>query len=844
MIVEGRQVVTYARLRDRARQVAGQLGPHKQLLLITADDSADAIECLVAVLAAGHTALFVTAQSAQAGVVAAYAPQWQYQRTSTGWQLQRLNTVAHDIHPELALMLSTSGSTGAVKYVRLSYRNLIENARSISSYLELDAAHRGLMALPVHFASGLSVLTSHLASGAAVLVSQRPLTDPLLWDFFNAEQGTSIPGVPHSYRLLDAIGFDQLSLPTLHFMTAAGGHLARDVVLRYADLAQRRGFRFYVMYGQTEAAPRMAYVPPALLQANPECIGVAIPGGRLWLVDAQGTEIGAVGIEGELAYAGPNVMMGYATGIADLAAPQGPQALHTGDLARRNAQGLYAISGRKSRFLKLFGLRISLDEIERRLDEQGIRSLCTGEDEQQLVVLTTGDVTPLALQSRVAELASLPAGCVQCLRVEEFPLLPSGKNDYAAARRLALAASAGTVADASDSVAATADSPRTDGPTPTSVRELYAGLFPTAVVDDDSSFNSLGGDSLTYVEASMALQRVISSLPADWPELPVKQLERCRAPQRGGVQIETTVLLRAAAMVTIVSNHIDWFKWRGGAYFLLVLMGYNFGRFTLQKSIRSASALPVLALWCGIAVPTLLTLWARSLKLDDFEPLSLVLLGNWITPGERRFGYWFLEVVLQLLLVLALVLSSSRVRAFVARAPFAAAAVVLAAGVALSLAMPAIWNTEHLMNRVPHMLLWMFGLGLLMQASRTPRQKALTMLAIAVTPFCAGSLGPEQGFPQWILWLWAGCALMLWRGVVRVPRPASVFAHYVAGASLFIFLFHNDPARWLRRAGLDVHPSLAVAAGLGLGVATWLLWERMLKGLRKGIARLRVRRTA
>ena len=373
--------ITHGDLRAAAARTGRQLGPVKQLALIVADGSAEAMVGYISVLASGHAALLVadTSPAFIREIVNAYRPNWLGSQLPGGWALRPESGAPLALHPELAVMLSTSGSTGAVKFVRLSYTNVIENARSIADYLELNASDRGLLTLPIHYSFGLSVLNSHLLSGASVLASPHALTDPALWGFFKREGGTSFAGVPHSYKLLDAIDFENLELPTLRTMTQAGGRLPRDTALKYAALAERKGFRFFLMYGQTEATARMAYVPPDEARRFPDCVGVPIPRGALHLIAADGSPITRAETEGELVYTGPNVMMGYATHLADLAAPPGPRELKTGDLAVLNEHGLVRITGRKSRFLKLFGLRISLDEIERKLEAQGIRAVCTGD---------------------------------------------------------------------------------------------------------------------------------------------------------------------------------------------------------------------------------------------------------------------------------------------------------------------------------------------------------------------------------------------------------------------------------------------------------------------------------
>ena len=265
------------------------------------------------------------------------------------------------LHPDLALLLSTSGSTGSPKLVRLSRSAVRSNAAAIATYLDLTDADRGILTLPLHYCYGLSILTSHLYAGAATIVTDWSVLDPCLWDLAAEHGATGLAGVPHTFDQLDQLGFPDLA--SLRYVTAAGGKLAPERVTDLVGLGRSRGWDFYVMYGQTEATARMAYLPPELADEYPQAVGVAIPGGSL-RVDGRQTRDGGVG---ELVYSGPNVMMGYAHGPADLAAGPELTELRTGDLAREVGPGVFEVVGRTSRFAKIFGLRLDLDEIERRL---------------------------------------------------------------------------------------------------------------------------------------------------------------------------------------------------------------------------------------------------------------------------------------------------------------------------------------------------------------------------------------------------------------------------------------------------------------------------------------------
>ena len=291
--------------------------------------------------------------------------------------LERRDTRDISLHPNLALMLSTSGSTGSPKLVRLGHRNVASNAQSIAEYLGLSAAERPITSLPMAYSYGLSIINSHLAVGATLVLTSRGVLEKDFWSAMAEYECTSFAGVPYTYQMLLRVGLLKKSLPSLRTLTQAGGRLDPSYIEQVRTIASERGWSFYVMYGQTEASPRISYVPPAELHRKVGSIGIPVPGGSL-----------EVDPDGELVYSGPNVMLGYAQCEADLC--KGDElggVLKTGDLGRRDEDGFFYVTGRRSRFLKMFGQRFSLDEIENELASRLHSPVaCRGSDDHPLGV--------------------------------------------------------------------------------------------------------------------------------------------------------------------------------------------------------------------------------------------------------------------------------------------------------------------------------------------------------------------------------------------------------------------------------------------------------------------------
>ena len=235
----------------------------------------------------------------------------------------------HELHPDLALLLSTSGSTGSPKLVRLSADSVQANAAAIAQYLHLRPSDTAVTTLPLSYCYGMSVVNSHLLVGASLELTDLSVVDPCFWELARAAEVTSFAAVPYTFDLLERVGFEHMNLPSLRYITQAGGRLDPDRVRSYAEMGLRQGWDLFVMYGQTEATARMAYLPPDQAAEHPHAIGVPVPGGSFRLEPVPGLD------DCELVYTGPNVMLGYAERPEDLALGRVITELHTGDLARR-----------------------------------------------------------------------------------------------------------------------------------------------------------------------------------------------------------------------------------------------------------------------------------------------------------------------------------------------------------------------------------------------------------------------------------------------------------------------------------------------------------------------------
>jgi len=336
-----------------------------------------------------------------------------------------------DLHPDLSLILSTSGTTGSPKMVKLTKANLYANCNSIVEYLHIDDTHRAITSLPLHYSYGISILNTHLAQGASIVVTDDSIMSKPFWDTFRQHSITTLSGVPYNYEMLNRIGFFNMSLPSLKYMTQAGGKLNHKLVDRFAKWANEHNIEFFVMYGQTEATARISYMPTDMTLIKSSSIGIPIPNGELLIQSLDSDKIIDKNyIDGELLCRGDNVMMGYATTLEELAnGYELSGLLHTGDIAHKDSDGYYYITGRLKRFIKIYGNRVGLDEIEQYLKSKSYDILCTGVD-NKLMIATLNKEDNETIKRDLIERFGLHHTSIQVISVDKFPVSSSGKIQY------------------------------------------------------------------------------------------------------------------------------------------------------------------------------------------------------------------------------------------------------------------------------------------------------------------------------------------------------------------------------------------------------------------------------
>ncbi|MGI9274208.1 MAG: AMP-binding protein [Endozoicomonas sp.] len=430
LITENDESISYGELDNLVESFKASLPESRNLVFLYASNSLKTVVAYTACLRSSCPVLLLApglANDIQDRLLSTYNPNL----------LIHEGVVTHrhekclELHQGLAVMLSTSGSTGSPKLVRLSKKNLSANAGSIASYLGLGRSEVAVTSLPFNYSYGLSVINSHLHVSATLVLIGQSIISREFWAAVKKHSVTSFAGVPYTYQMLRKLKLERFPTGTLRYLTQAGGKLDAESVRYFHKTCKSLGKAFYVMYGQTEATARIAFVPSERLEEKAGSIGVAIPGGHLSLVGRDGDEITSPNCEGELVYSGDNVMLGYASKLADLALGDEQHGrLSTGDVGYFDDEGFFYITGRLKRFLKIFGLRLSLDQIDDTLAIAGFEAIAGGEDDLLKLAVVGDREDGIKARQLIADKYKINVNRIDVVSVEKIARKHSGKIDY------------------------------------------------------------------------------------------------------------------------------------------------------------------------------------------------------------------------------------------------------------------------------------------------------------------------------------------------------------------------------------------------------------------------------
>ena len=395
-IIDDNSKVSFDELTKQADQLVSSFEP-RSLVFLAASNSYESIICYVGLIRAKLPVLIIDEKienSYLKKLINIYKPLYlilpqdkkeiaEYKKIKEFKNYSILKNKVDQkikIYKELAILLSTSGTTGSKKLVRLSYDNYIFNINQISKSLKIKN-YSVMTTLPMNYTYGLSIITTHLFNGGRIILNQSSIMEKKFWDFYKKYKPQTFYAVPFLYEILKKMNFKKIYQKNLKFMACAGGKLSDNTFKTITKFTRKKKIKFLLMYGQTEASPRMSI----LHYKNSKkinSIGKPLKGGKFELIDKNNKIIKKNFVEGRLIYLGKNVCLGYANSLKDLSKlDENNGVLKTGDLAFFDNDKYYYITGRSNRIIKIFGLRINLDDVEKILSNLNIVAHCKADDE-------------------------------------------------------------------------------------------------------------------------------------------------------------------------------------------------------------------------------------------------------------------------------------------------------------------------------------------------------------------------------------------------------------------------------------------------------------------------------
>jgi len=744
--------------------------------------------------------------------------------TGSGWF-----TARHDlIHDDLPAQITyTSGTEGKPKGIVLTYANLADAAERIIDQMALTDAVREYVGVPVTYSFGMGRIRAVSAAGGQSYLPAHGFDPAEIARMLRAGEINALSAVPTLLRIVlqkpAVIGDAGKNLRWLEigsqFMTGAEKRAIRDLFPN-ARIVQH--------YGLTEASRstflRISEADDSLLDS------VGKPVGK--------TEVG-ISDDGRIRIRGPHVAE-WRIDAEELQALRDPDGwLQTSDLGHMRDGHLY-FDGRADDLINSGGIKINPDMLEARigaiLGQTGQVVVTKVPDalrgEGVLVATEVADLDAQRLRNASAQaLKELGVSSGDALHVEVLPVLPRTATGKPQRRQLTQ-----DFVERKNAADAFAPQAKNDKSSSQDVHAFFREFFPGRDIGTNDSFETMGGDSLSYIQFSLGFEDRFGLLPSGWESQTVAQLEALRTTQAaqnpaaaGGRKpwrrLEAATLTRAFFMICIVALHLDTFVYSsnwGAAYFLFLLCGYSVMRFQWPEISRTGNVTPIFWTVLRVAIPTVLVIITMQVLARTFEFKPLTLVSNWFDPSEYHIAYYyFAEIYMQLLLIIAALLAIPKMRDWLRSSPLLVCTAIIIVSIGISALSERVWDTSFIYHRTPIWYMWTVGCGMMIATARDTKSRALTMAIVSLA--ILGHFGMTSGGA----YLLGATALLLFWSEFQVPAVVKTIVAEIAASSMFIYLSHFQIKSLVIRVFHGPVPWLALIGAICFAIVTSHIYSWM-----------------
>lgn len=727
---------------------------------------------------------------------------------STGW-FTASHPVILDDRP--AQVSYTSGTEGQPKGILLTYRNLGDTTQRIIDVMQMTSEIREYVGVPATFSFGMARYRAVSAVGGRAYLPPRGF-DPLeLARMLAAGEVNALSAVPTLLRIL-------LADPAI---IGAAGKALRWMEIGSQQLTAEEKGRIRAMF------PNARIVQHYGLTEASRSTFLTISGAPDHLLSSVGHTVGdgeiQISPDGRIRIRGPHVAQSRidADGLHDLTDRDG--WLQTNDLGHMQ-DGYLFFDGRADDLINCGGQKVVPDQLEEkiraRIGSDAQVAVAKVPDPQRgdgILVAVAGptgaDAAKAAAAAALQEMGISAGSALHAMTLDTLPVTGTGKVQR---RQLA---ELFAQRQASAPAPVTSSAPAGEGKI-TDVLSLFRHEFPGQDVEPGDTFETLGGDSLHYIQFSLSFERHFGALPDGWETLSTTELQRLvqKSEKSGWRQLETVTLTRAFFMICIVALHADAFVYStnwGAAYFLFLLGGYSVARFQMAEILRSGSVRTLWGTVLAVAIPTFLAYVALEILTRNFDLPSLLLVSNYqYAESITFFTFYFAEIYIQLLLIAMLLFAIPQVRKAFGQRPFASALALFVFAVGIDALIESIWNGDFNYHRTPWHYGWCFALGMVIATAKDLPSRIFTFIlsAIWVTYY----FEPTSAAAYVV----GACALVIFVRSFAVPAAAKIVIAEIAGTSMFIYLTHYQVISVMDRIFGEPMPWTSFLVSLVVGVVT------------------------
>lgn len=726
---------------------------------------------------------------------------------------------------ETAYLLFTSGTTGVPKCITTRHQPLVHFVEWWKDKFRPTHGDRFSMLSGLGHDPIFRDIFVPLSTGGTVCIPEHQvITNPVnLFQWVRESRISFMHCTPQLIRLISA-GSKGEYLPSLKLALSGGDSLRMSHVEPLRVIAPN--CRIVNFYGATETPQAMGFYLVSDRDQDPIPAGYSISDVHLLvlsdaLVHVENGEIGQVGIRTKYLSDGYlNDLISTSRNFILLNADQdsGERVYLTGDLGYIRNDGALVITGRADDQVKIRGYRVELAEVERAIEkitqltnivvlaqkstngEMALAAYLVHEDKR--------DHNDISDYIKDALSETLPAYMIpgKIFWLTEIPLLPNGKIDRAKLSNIHLhePVSLNDVVTYRNTIEE-------------SIAEEWKSILDLSRIDTNKSFNHLGGDSLSYIQASMVVEKTLGYLPDEWERTSLSDLATLPINRStGNLSINSTIIARAISILLVVSGHFHLVNIEGSTNLLFILSGWSFGKYQLNSIQQNENVYSVLSTILKIFIPVFLYSILIELYFSHLHLPVLLMFANFIDPNyDNGFNYWFIYVLIQSLALMAFIFSFQAIRSTAIKSPFAFGLKATIIAFTIAMISSNIWDTTYLYDRLPHLKLWLMFLGFTIVYADTIYKK-IFLISVLTFPF-------SQGYIQWLPWL--ASILVVFFNTVKIPRMLAALVNLTAASSLFIYITHFQLKSIVEKTPLSGNLYLEILIVIVGGVAIWKLWE-------------------